>query len=293
MGIAIAYHKNRCDFGALPWPSNPCFFGEKQGKLRTEMQGLFCSEPLKSLEKKEKHTKKNKGTRKTTKGRKSKKVRIGGSGYKLFPCTPSDRENSPTPGNGRVFIQSWRWDPPKLSRKIPSFSQKYFGKFLSGGYPNRSSGIHRWGLDLSTRRIPKHLFFLVFRVSTADFGFLCRETKVFGYFPEVPVTKIRVSAPSPYKNPTVTWGFGGKGQYDSGQVRPDKKSNSLSCSPQVCLDSALTIWGLVESLFRIRRRGAVCTAGRTSGAASEKFRGFWSKLLRCCPKMHRVWWFPH
>ena len=52
--------------------------------------------------------------------------------------------------NGRVFIQSWRWDPPKLSRKIPSFSQKDFGNFLRGGYPNCSSGIHRWGLDLST-----------------------------------------------------------------------------------------------------------------------------------------------
>ena len=33
--------------------------------------------------------------------------------------------------------------------------------------------------------------------------FFCRETKIFGYFPEVPVTKIRVSAPAPYKNPTV------------------------------------------------------------------------------------------
>ena len=28
-------------------------------------------------------------------------------------------------------------------------------------------------------------------------------TKSFGYFPEVPVTKIRVSAPAPYKNPTI------------------------------------------------------------------------------------------
>ena len=26
---------------------------------------------------------------------------------------------------------------------------------------------------------------------------------MFGYFPEVPVTKIRVSAPAPYKNPSV------------------------------------------------------------------------------------------
>ena len=30
--------------------------------------------------------------------------------------------------------------------------------------------------------------------------FFCRETKSFGYFPEVPVTKIRVSAPAPCKN---------------------------------------------------------------------------------------------
>ena len=33
--------------------------------------------------------------------------------------------------------------------------------------------------------------------------FFCRDTKSFGYFPEVPVTKIRVSAPALYKNPTV------------------------------------------------------------------------------------------
>ena len=26
---------------------------------------------------------------------------------------------------------------------------------------------------------------------------------------------------------------------------------------------------------------------------SEKFRGFWSKLPRSCPKMHCLWWFPH
>ena len=30
----------------------------------------------------------------------------------------------------------------------------------------------------------------------------CRETKIFCFFPEVPVTKVRVSAPAPYKNPT-------------------------------------------------------------------------------------------
>ena len=25
----------------------------------------------------------------------------------------------------------------------------------------------------------------------------------------------------------------------------------------------------------------------------SKFRGLWSKLLRSCPKLHCVWWFPH
>ena len=37
--------------------------------------------------------------------------------------------------------------------------------------------------------------------------FFCRETKSFGYFTEVHVTKIRVSAPPSYKNPTVTFSF--------------------------------------------------------------------------------------
>ena len=46
--------------------------------------------------------------------------------------------------------------PPKLSRKFRVF-QNDFGKLLRGGYPNRSSGIHRWGLDLSTR-YPKAYF---------------------------------------------------------------------------------------------------------------------------------------
>ena len=103
--------------------------------------------------------------------------------------------------DGRVFIRSWCWDPPKLSREILSFSQNDFGKFLRGGYPNRSSGIHRWGLDLSTG-YPNTYFswFSGYPQLTCSF---CRETKSFGYFPVVPVTKIRVSAPAPYKNPTV------------------------------------------------------------------------------------------
>ena len=43
----------------------------------------------------------------------------------------------------------------------------------------------------------KHLFCLAFWVFTADFGF-----SAWGQiFPEVPVTKVRVSAPAPYKDP--------------------------------------------------------------------------------------------
>ena len=76
------------------------------------------------------------------------------------------------PRNSRVFIQSWRWDPPKLSREIPSFPLQT--PILLGFL-----GTHSW------------------------LWFFCRETKSFGYIPEVPVTKIRVSAPAPYKNPTV------------------------------------------------------------------------------------------
>ena len=45
--------------------------------------------------------------------------------------------------NGRGFYPELALRPPKLSRKTPSFSQNDFGKFLRGGYPNRSSGIHR------------------------------------------------------------------------------------------------------------------------------------------------------
>ena len=51
--------------------------------------------------------------------------------------------------------------------------------------------------------LAKHQFFLVFWVSTADFGFSAGRRKVSDFFPEVPVTKIRVSAPAPDKNPTV------------------------------------------------------------------------------------------
>ena len=99
--------------------------------------------------------------------------------------------------DGRVFIQSWRWDPPKLSRKFPSFSQNDFETFLGGGYPNRSSDIHRWGLDLSTR-YPNTYFSWFSRYPQLTLVFL-RGDKILGYLPEVPVTKIRVLSPAPKK----------------------------------------------------------------------------------------------
>ena len=52
------------------------------------------------------------------------------------PVFASPRIQENIPGNGRVFIQSWRRDPSKLSRKFPSFSQNDLEKFLSTGYPN-------------------------------------------------------------------------------------------------------------------------------------------------------------
>ena len=43
----------------------------------------------------------------------------------------------------------------------------------------------------------------MFWVSTADFGISAGRREFSDFFPEVPVTKIRVSAPAPYKNPTA------------------------------------------------------------------------------------------
>ena len=43
--------------------------------------------------------------------------------------------------NGQVFVQSWRWDHPKLSRNIPSFSQNDFEQFPRG--PRRTKNTTR------------------------------------------------------------------------------------------------------------------------------------------------------
>ena len=92
--------------------------------------------------------------------------------------------------------------PPKLSNKISSLSQNDFEIFLSGGYPNCSSGIHRWGLDLSTW-YPNTYFSWLSGYTLVALVFLPGD-KIFGHYLEMPVTKIRVSAPSPYINLAVT-----------------------------------------------------------------------------------------
>ena len=57
-------------------------------------------------------------------------------------------------------------------------------------------------MDLSTGY--PNTYFSWFSGTTQLTLVFCLET-MFGYFPEVPVTKIRVSAPAPEKNPTVIW----------------------------------------------------------------------------------------
>ena len=95
-------------------------------------------------------------------------------------------------GHVRVLIQSWRWDPPKLLRKIPSFSQKDLENFLSGGYPNRNSGIHpplmsihSWPWFSAGRQ--KFSVILLLRCLSRKWG--------------------SHSEPAPYKNPTVSKGL--------------------------------------------------------------------------------------
>ena len=90
--------------------------------------------------------------------------------------------------NGRVFMQSWRLDPPKLSRKIPSFSQKDIEKFLSGGMPKPQFWYPPLRFGSPDTQTPIFLGFLGIH---SWLWFFCCQTKIFGNFPEVPVTKIR------------------------------------------------------------------------------------------------------
>ena len=87
------------------------------------------------------------------------------------------------------FIQSWRWDPPKLSRKSPSFSQNNIENFSQRWIPKPQFWypLLRFG---SQHRIRKHLLSWFSGYAQLSLAFL-QETRNFGYFPEVPVTKIR------------------------------------------------------------------------------------------------------
>ena len=109
---------------------------------------------------------------------------------------------------GTVGITAWflyragAETPPKLSRKFPSFSQNDLEKILSGGYPNRSSGIRCWGLDLSGGYLNTYSSWFS-GYTQLTLVFLPRD-KNFRLFSWGACHKIRVSAPAPYKNPTVT-----------------------------------------------------------------------------------------
>ena len=87
--------------------------------------------------------------------------------------------------------------PPPTFESFSSFSQS---DFLSGGYPNLSSGIHKLRFG-SQHLIPKPPLLMPFWVDTAFLFFFFFSGGHF--FPEAPVTKIRVSTPVPHKNPTV------------------------------------------------------------------------------------------
>ena len=94
--------------------------------------------------------------------------------------------------NGYVFIHSLHREHPKVSKKFPSFSQN---SFLGGGYLNGNFGIHCQGFDLSTR-YPSHPHVYGcggIRGLILSLG-ECHQHLV-----------LSTNAPTPYRNPTVTW----------------------------------------------------------------------------------------
>ena len=128
--------------------------------------------------------------------------------------------------SARVVVKN---QSPKKSEFFP----ERFWKISQGWIPKPQFWypLLRFG---SQHRIPKRQFFLVFWVSTADFGFSARRRKFSDFFPEVPVTKIRVSAPAPYKNPTVSGTQDGKGGCGGWIGNPDWRCDmefATSCPP--------------------------------------------------------------
>ena len=81
----------------------------------------------------------------------------------------------------RTSSRKLRSSPPNPGK------QKHFGTDIPRGRPWKNFSLKNFGL--------------IFRF--LDFGFSAGRQFFLGYFPEVPVTKCRVSAPAPYNNPTV------------------------------------------------------------------------------------------
>ena len=98
---------------------------------------------------------------------------------------------------------------PKLSRKIPSFSQNDFENF-SAVDTQTAVLVSTAEVWISAPDTQTHIFLGILGIHSW-LWFFCREPKIFGYFLEVPVTKIRVSAPARFQNPTVIkcqfWGL--------------------------------------------------------------------------------------
>ena len=92
-------------------------------------------------------------------------------------------------------------ETPKLSRKIPSFPRTILENF--SGVDTQTAVLVSTAEVWISAPDTQTPIFLGFLGIHSWLWFFCRETKSFGYFPEVPVTKIRVSAPAPYKDPTV------------------------------------------------------------------------------------------
>ena len=123
----------------------------------------------------------------------------GGKSYHKSIVVAPLADFTPSPKTPKItarFLDRAGADTP-LNFRENSDSQNDLEKFLSGGYPSRNSGIHRWGLTLSTGQ--PNTYFSWFSGDSQLTLVFSAWTKTFGYFPAVPVTKIMVSTPAPYE----------------------------------------------------------------------------------------------
>ena len=112
---------------------------------------------------------------------------------------PNSGQSQPNRNNGRVLIQSC---PPNFREKFRVSPRTILENF--SGVDTQTAVLVSTAEVWISAPDTQHLFFLFSGYPQLTLVlFFCRETKSLGYFPEMPVTKIMVSAPAPYKNPTV------------------------------------------------------------------------------------------